>query len=253
MAFDFPPLDCHAHIDPTVTAAQVASLRGAQVFAMTRTLSESELGLDNPHAGIYWGVGAHPAVRSALENWSVDRFTKSAQRTFLVGEVGLDSSRALGPQIAVFAGTLEHARDHMISVHSSGRVNAVLDSIEAADARGVVLHWFTGDNDQIARAQRLGCFFSVNAAMSDAQLRFLPYDRVIPETDFPAARSKTRASKPGDIRELERRVVQLTQTTEQQVRRHWYVVLGNALRLSGAADSVPAKLTELVDRAAGEA
>lgn len=250
MAFDFPALDCHAHIDPTVTRAQIASLKGAQVFAMTRTLSECETGLDNNHAGLYWGVGAHPAIAPTLKDWSGERFTKSALRTFVVGEVGLDSARALGPQIAVFDGVLERARNHLISVHSSGRVNGVLDSIEAADSRGVVLHWFTGDIDQIARARRLGCFFSVNAAMSDAQLRSLPYDRVLPETDFPAARSKTRATTPGDIRELERRVVNLTESPAKQVRRHWYVVLGRALRESGAVGSVPAELKALVDRAA---
>ncbi|CAN5285221.1 TatD family hydrolase [soil metagenome] len=248
MAFDFPPLDCHAHIDPTVTGAQVATLRGAQVFAMTRTVSEGVVALGNPQAGIYWGVGAHPALPQ--HDWSTAQFEECAQKTFLIGEVGLDRARALGPQLEILKQTLERSSNHLISVHSNGRINQILDSVENAGCSGVILHWFMGDRQQIARAAALGCYFSINAAMPDEQFRLLPYERVLPETDFPAARKKTLASKPGDIRELERRVVDLTRTTQDEVRRHWYRVLGSALRSSGARDTASAGLLRLVDVAA---
>ncbi|NEC91795.1 hypothetical protein [Streptomyces sp. SID12501] len=33
---ELPPLDCHAHIAPDVTPAQIDALHGAVVFAVTR-------------------------------------------------------------------------------------------------------------------------------------------------------------------------------------------------------------------------
>lgn len=249
MAFDFPALDCHAHIDPTVTAAQVATLRGAEVFAMTRTLGESATALQNRQSGIYWGVGAHPGLASAEAGWSAESFVEIARKTFIVGEVGLDRARALGPQLRIFEEVLDASKGRLVSVHSTGRIDEVLDSIENAQFAGILLHWFLGDREQIARAVRLGCYFSINAAMPDEQVRLLPYERVLPETDFPAARKRTGASKPGDIHELESRVVRLTRTNLEEVRRHWYLVLGSALVTSGARGAAPARLLEIVDKA----
>jgi len=216
---------------------------------MTRTIKESTTALRNPQSGIYWGVGAHPGLASTADNWSRQSFVEKARESFIVGEVGLDRARALGPQLGIFEEVLDASKGRFVSVHSTGRIDEVLDSIENAQAAGIVLHWFLGERDQVARAVRLGCFFSVNAAMPDEQLRLLPYERVLPETDFPAARRRTGASRPGDIRELESRVVRLTRTNLEDVRRHWYVVLGSVLLASGARDAAPARLLEIVDKA----
>jgi TatD DNase family protein len=247
--FDFPPLDCHAHIDPTVTRAQVATLGGAQVFAMNRTLGEWVEANGNQHNGIFWGPGAYPGLKRAQDLWRPTVFDEALEHTFLVGEVGLDSGRALGPQVPILEHVLSAARAHLVSVHSSGRVAETLDIVERTRARGVILHWFTGEAEEIRRAEALGCYFSVNAAMSDEQLKALPYGRVLPETDYPSARGRTQARKPGDIRELERRVARLTQTNNGAVRRHWYEVLGRAMRHANAEALVPDGLGTLLDRA----
>jgi TatD DNase family protein len=242
----FPALDCHAHIDPSVTPMQVRQLRGAQIFAMTRTLAEAAIGIANPFDNLHWGVGVHPGVKGIVDHWNETAFGALLEDTFLVGEVGLDRRGASREHVSVFRDVLTASGGRVVSIHSAGCVDQVLDAVEEVGVPGAVLHWFLGDRDQIERASRLGCFFSINAAMTDDAMRGLPYERVLPETDFPASRGKTRASVPGDIRELERRVAALTQTSELAVRRHWYQVLGNLVHRTATLNLLPPDLHRLV-------
>ncbi len=55
-----PRLDCHAHIAPDVTPAQVAALGGAIVFAVTRSPAEAAAAARRRDDTIIWGYGAHP-------------------------------------------------------------------------------------------------------------------------------------------------------------------------------------------------
>lgn len=247
--FDFPPLDCHAHIAPDVTAAQIRTLGGAQVFAMTRTLDEFDAAIDNPQAGLTWGIGVHPGVPAALRQWTPERFSNATRRSVLIGEVGLDRSGDGDLQVVVLDDILRSAPASLISVHSTGRVGRVVDAVEKYPRSGVILHWFTGDQDAIGRAAAAGCYFSINAAMSDSQMTALPLDRVLPETDFPASRSRTQAKVPGDIAALEQTVARLTRQPQREVRRRWYRNLGTLSDRAGVRDRLPADLRQLVDRA----
>ena len=245
----FPPLDCHAHIAPDVTAVQTRTLQGAQVFAMTRSLDEFDAAIENPQAGLAWGVGMHPGVPSALAEWSERRFLEAVSRSILIGEVGLDRRGDAARQSEVFASILRIAPPTLISVHSTGRTKQVLDLIEKHPHPGVILHWFTGDRDDAVRAAAAGCFFSINAAMSEEKMTALPLDRVLPETDFPSSRSRTQARAPGDIAALERTVSRLTGRDESDVRRRWYRNLGALSTRVGIRDRLPAELRELIERA----
>jgi TatD DNase family protein len=246
--FDFPVLDCHAHIDPTVTRRQVATLEGAQVFAMTRTLDDAEVAISNTQDGIYWAIGAHPGVRGAVDSWDLKRFESLAQTNFLVGEVGLHRRGSSAPHRAKLVEALAAAHGRIVSLHSAGRVREVLDAVEQSGNRGVVLHWFLGDVTDIRRAIELGCYFSVNAAMPDDALKALPYERVLPETDFPASRGKTGAARPGDISALEATVARLTRLRPERVRRNWYITLGSLIR-DASVVGIPKRLVVLCDEA----
>jgi TatD DNase family protein len=249
--FAFPALDCHAHVDPTVTRAQVATLQGAHVFAMTRTLDEARRAQRNPQPGLHWAVGTHPGAPRGLENWELRDFKGLAGSGFLVGEIGLDRRASSTRHRDTFRDVLRASSGRVKSVHSAGAVNQVLEVIDETSSRGVILHWFLGSRDQVDRAVELGCFFSVNAAMPDEVLRSLPYERVLPETDFPASRSKTRASKPGDIRALEATVSRLTRLSPERVRRNWYITLGRLFRDAAVEERVPTALAQLASAAAG--
>lgn len=99
------------------------------------------------------------------------------------------------------------AGDKIITVHSIRSAKAVLDHIEAhlPPGRGkIVLHWFTGTKSEAKRALDLGCFFSINAGMLNAErhapmVQAIPLDRMLTETDGPFTRTGERPSQPVDV------------------------------------------------------
>lgn len=205
---DWPPLDAHAHIAADVSAAQVLALGNSVVFAMTRSVKEALYTL-RPGAvsgdRVIWGLGSHPGVEQTIGQFDGDAFAEAVSRFALVGEVGLDRRGNDEAQVWMFRSVLRAAagRPVLLSVHSTGRCSAVLDEIERAPHPGVILHWFNGTVAEVARAVDLGCYFSVNGAMSPASLGRIPLNRMLTETDFPALRTKTGASRPGDVASIE--------------------------------------------------
>lgn len=244
--FPFPLLDCHAHIAPDVTVAQVRTLGGAQVFAMTRTLDEFDAARTNPQNGLVWGIGAHPGVPAALDQWSHDRFAAAVQHSVLIGEVGLDRRGDDDAQRVILEDILRTAPAALISVHSTGRARRAVELVEKNPHPGVIMHWFTGTAEDIQRAAAAGCFFSINAAMTDEQMTALPLDRVLPETDFPASRSRTGAKVPGDILALEKKVASLTRQSLPEVRRRWYRNLAMLVERSDVQQKLPVGLQQLI-------
>lgn len=234
-----PPLDVHAHIDPTVTQAQLATLGSALVFAVTRSLAEAEQVRSRQDDRLIWGLGTHPGVPEAIAQYDGVRFRTLLPEFMLVGEIGLDRRMSGDAALAVFHDTLAAARDHkrISTVHSTGRHAAVVAAVAESGAC-VILHWFLGSSAHIERAAEAGAFFSVNAAMSDSQITSLPVDRLLPETDFPFTK-KAGSKLPGDIDVLEHRVAQLFGLSRDSVRQMWYRNLRNALKAAGCLDLVP--------------
>lgn len=120
----------------------------------------------------------------------------------------------------------------LLSLHSTGRTRQLLDLLREKPHPGAVLHWFNGSPDEISSAVALGCYFSVNNAMSDERLAQIPPDRMLPETDFPASRKTTLATRPGDTRALEQRLAQRDGIPRSAVRHGFYRSLA---RLAAAA------------------
>lgn len=198
---DAPLIDAHAHIAPDVTPAQVRALGDTITVAMTRTISEARLVARKREPNLIWALGTHPGVADALDEFDEATFRRAVDYFAVVGEVGLDRRGDRDTQREVFEAVLRVCRDQpvLLSVHSTGRVRQVLDAVAANPHPGVVLHWFTGTEAELAEAVELGCAFSVNGAMAPDLVRAMPVDRVLTETDFPSSRTKTRARKPGDV------------------------------------------------------
>ena len=85
----------------------------------------------------------------------------------------------------------------MLSIHAVHAVDDVLDVFErtgalAADAgNACIIHWFSGTSDQLTRARRAGCYFSVNPRMLQskrgrAYAQAIPANHLLLETDQPA-------------------------------------------------------------------
>ncbi|MBA4023871.1 MAG: TatD family deoxyribonuclease [Gordonia sp.] len=243
-----PPLDAHAHIAADVTATQISRLKPAVVFAMTRSVKEALYTL-RPNAAstetLVWGLGSHPGVAQTVAQFDSEILERAVSQFALIGEVGLDRRGDQTAQKAMFQSVLRAASSQpvLLSVHSTGRRTAVLDEIERAPHPGVILHWFNGTAVEIARAVDLGCYFSVNAAMSPATLEQIPVDRILTETDFPASLKRTGASQPGDVARIE---AVLAEQHGHDLRARVWANLARVCSHSGAEKRMPMAIRALL-------
>lgn len=244
-----PPLDCHAHVASDVTLDQVRALGKVVVIAVTRTLDEAEAVSSRADEPLVWACGVHPARRDAREGFDPARFRDLLQRFAVVGETGLDRRGGdLPRQRDIMRSVLDAVTDEpvLLSLHSAGCVTEVLDLLSERPHPGAILHWFLGDIDAVHQAAALGCYFSVTGAMADEELTKIPLDRMLPETDFPAARRRGGGRLPGDTTSLERRVARLLGISEHELRRRWFRNLRNASVASGAIDRLPEHLVDIL-------
>jgi len=199
MSMDEPAyFDMHCHLgfcEDAVQAARALAAAGVGAFSNTVTPAEfAEQRVALAGAGnVRTGAGLHPwwvGEYDVAANW--DRLYGLVARTRFVGEVGLDFSPRHADTRKARTG------DKVLSVHAVHAVDDVLDVLERASALGAmvgnacIIHWFSGTSDQLTRARRAGCYFSVNPRMLQskrgrAYAQAIPADRLLLETDEPAS------------------------------------------------------------------
>ncbi|MEV4824612.1 TatD family hydrolase [Micromonospora sp. NPDC049274] len=245
-ALNPPRLDCHAHIAPDVTHAQITALGGAFIFAMTRSPAEARAAARRDDDTIIWGYGAHPGIKSSLQAITAEDIHAATEQHVLIGEVGLDTATALAPQQTALAKILEgcHQQPVLISLHSTGRTAELVLALERQPHPGAILHWFNGTANEIKRASAIGCYFSVNGAMTDERLNLIPPDRILPETDFPSSRRSTKAKLPGDTAFLESRLAALLGTSTADISSLWYRNLAKLAQRSRTQQRLPLALQQ---------
>lgn len=204
--------DMHCHLDFADDARAVARQAAASgVAAFSNTVTpEGYLAAREALAGtpaVRVGLGLHPwwVEEGARGSARLDLFRSLASSERFIGEVGLDFSArheaARGAQLAAFDQVLAACGEggsgpRVLSVHA---VRAASDVLDLLERRGVlraggacILHWFSGSGDELARAARMGCRFSVGARMlatrrGRAYARSIPARLLLLETDLPDA------------------------------------------------------------------
>ena len=211
-----PPtlLDAHCHLDWEADPAAVARACGQRGVALACCTVTPQAFLAARGAlaaapNVVLGVGAHPwwVADGRVGQADVDLAAELAAEAPLVGEVGLDFSpahsdaagneaqiRALARICVAAAGAGGGpAGQRAISLHAVRSAGACLDVLEATGAAArcrCVMHWFSGSSDELGRALRLGCSFSVGERMLGTRrgreyARQLPAARLLLETDLP--------------------------------------------------------------------
>ena len=182
-----PPLDAHAHLDPDRTSEELAA--SGAVLAMTLSLDEAALVIDRYEPQITWGVGCHPRKLKPQESFDVERFGELAERTAIVGEIGLDTgSRVpLELQLQTFRQALAVVAElpRLVSIHSYRATGLVIEELRRRPVAVPVLHWWTGSAEETQEAVSLGCYFSIHSAVArHSKFRTrVPPERVLIESD----------------------------------------------------------------------
>ena len=171
---------------------QLAEL-GMGAFSTTVTPEgyERARGLLEPFGNVRVGLGLHPwwIADGRLGPQDVALFERLAKDERFIGEVGLDFGRdraeTRDAQVAAF---------ERVSIHAVKAAGEALDVLERAGAlvgNACIFHWFSGASDELQRAVRAGCFFSINPRMlaskrGRAYAQAVPAERLLLETDAPS-------------------------------------------------------------------
>ena len=198
--------DAHCHLgwfaDPIVTARSAAR-EGLGLLAVTVTPDEY-LTWREPLAG-----EANVLLAAGLHPWWVRR-PEDADALIAVLPAQLGAFERI---CATCAETSDPEAPKVLSIHAVRAAGAVLDVLErtgAGERCRCVLHWFSGSSDDLWRAARMGCRFSLGERSLATRrgrefARILPADLVLSETDLPEARG-ARACADEVISSLERTI-----------------------------------------------
>lgn len=243
-----PALDVHAHIATDVTAKQVGRLGHSHTFAVTRTLDEARQVPRGHDTHLTWGIGVHPGVADAHATYDESAFAALLPKFALVGEIGLDRRAGnLDAQKQTLTSVLRVAADQpvLLSIHSTGAADPLLDLLEAQPHPGVILHWWTDDGPALDRAISTGAYFSINAAVKPSILSRLPNDRILTETDFPARQGGGR--RPGDTAAIEATLRDAWNLDAGPCRHRVWANLRRLATRAGALDRLPDSLADLLE------
>jgi TatD DNase family protein len=203
--------DTHAHLhfpdyaddlDAVLERARAAGVRGMVTIGTDRETNRAVTALAKRVPDVWATVGIHPhdAAEAAEADFEeMERLAGEEPKVVGFGEMGLDFFRDLSPRGAqdqVFRRQIDIARRARkpIIVHcrdAHAETLAVLGE-ERAGEQGGVMHCFSGDVEIARRCLDLGLYISLagpvtykNARALPEVARFVPWDRLVIETDCP--------------------------------------------------------------------
>ena len=167
------------------------------MLAMTLSLDEAEKMMGRTEKLVTWGVGCHPRKLAAQRAFDADRFAELADRSAIIGEIGLDAQYqvSLELQLRTFRAALAYAarNPRIVSIHAFGRsptlkvssMQLVLEELRRTPVIAPILHWWTGTAAETRQAVELGCYFSVHSAVARRSIfrTQVPGERLLVESD----------------------------------------------------------------------
>lgn len=214
--------DAHVHLDLMSTADAVARSASSHNFGFfscgvsptdffnsTKTLTGRA---NQPTApGIRIGIGAHPwwIADGRVSKADIEMMLDTISDVRFIGEIGLDFSSRFNDvevrkrQLQAFKSiclAAAHASSgdapKVLSIHTVKSADTVLDVLEETKALTrcrPVFHWFSGSSDQLQRAIKAGCWFSVGeqslkTGKGREYAKVYPAHRLLTETDLPSSK-----------------------------------------------------------------
>ena len=234
---------------------------------IARSSNEAELGLFTcgvtPHDylelapqltqnNIRVGLGAHPWYISdgRVTEKDIELLLELMGETPYLGEIGLDFSsrycvdglqelqvKAFTQICARAAELSRNSQPRVLSMHTVRSVDAVLDILEqtgAAQACVPIIHWFSGSSNELQRAIKLGCWFSVGEMSLKTKrgreyAKVYPKDKLLTETDLPSS-NHTDISSADIVDSLKRALSGLSEARGYSVQSE---VMANAVGVFG--------------------
>lgn len=248
--------DAHVHanlMDSPLNVARSSHDAGLAFFTCGVTPQDYlELSPQLTQGNIRVGLGAHPWYISdgRVTQKDIELLLELMEQTPYLGEIGLDfSSRYCVDelqelQVKTFtkictrsAELSRNSQPRVLSMHTVRSVDAVLDILEqtgAAQACIPIIHWFSGSSNELQRAIKLGCWFSIGEMSLKTKrgreyAKVYPKDRLLTETDLPSS-DHTDISSADIVNSLKRALSGLSEARGYSVQTE---VMANAAGVFG--------------------
>ena len=207
-------IDMHCHIDlykDPHTVVKMATQHKMYILSVTTTpkawQSTSMISVNNSR--IRTALGLHPQL--VCERYKeIEIFEFLVSQAKYIGEIGLDGSKeykdSFHLQIKVFRDILQILNKEggrIMSIHSRHSASDVLDELKIS--KGIpILHWFSGSQNDLNRAIRQGCWFSINPSMVNSIkgreiITQIPRNKILTESDGPFNQHMGTSLMPWDV------------------------------------------------------
>jgi TatD DNase family protein len=266
-------IDAHSHLDryalaePGALHSALAEIARLPVFTLSNSMDPDayrrNLEISEACEWVLPAFGVHP--------WNAPRFAGRLQelrpgveQSPVIGEIGLDRHFVKQPsaypaQREVFEFFLSEARDQnkVVTVHSKGAEQEVLELLTRYDVPRVIVHWYSGPPGVFRRLAARGAYFTVGLEVAYTEhirklAREVPPDRLLSETDNPGGPSAFLGGpgRPALILQVVRGIAQARKTSaraiEEAVQANLLELFGDDPRLATARDRVSKELADSV-------
>ncbi len=150
-----------------------------------------------------FALGFNPRSNNSEESFRL--FINNFNNAMYIGEVGLDFTKQyknrIDEQIRYFDKIVEMCSNanKILSVHSRNAEEIIIEIIEKYKPKKCIIHWFTGNEEQLNRLIKLGCYFSINANMvskDNSKLFLIPKEKILIESDGPFTKVNGKIYEP---------------------------------------------------------
>lgn len=210
-------IDTHCHIDLYNNPLEVAAAaERLAVKTVAVTYLPSHYLLASKHLAGFKHVrpslGLHPQVVKDHAR-ELQLFGECVRSAEYIGEVGLDfcgpnkaSRLAQEESFATVADYITKS-SKLVTVHSRGAEDAVLQILRDGSTGPVVFHWFSGSKRQLGDILDAGHRVSINPAMIATAkwadlIGFVPRSAILTETDGPFVKVSGRPAVPADVERI---------------------------------------------------
>ena len=152
-----------------------------------------------------FAIGFHPQ-EFALSTSDMRDFIRLIRLTNYVGEIGLDYSSSSymnkQQQLKFFTQIVEicTSENKLMTIHVRKAEEDAISILKRYKPNKAIIHWYTGNRDNMLRLVNLGCYFSINTNMvnsKDAEkYHLLPQERILIESDGPYTKVSNRKYSP---------------------------------------------------------